>query len=239
MTQSAHPNLQNQEPSTKLAIEKALSELGQTDPKQIEIIRKNLVDMYTCREDVLWAITKGGLPQSEDTQNALQESLSNSMMEVYIESFMRQQSADEESLQRQYDKYKKSLGDMEYELRIITVQQYENAASVVKDYSSCRDFSSLARKYSTDVLSSQGGYVGWVANGLIDANFSQILMNLKPFQISAPIQTPDGFHLLFIEAVRPVKPASYRDIRPQLEEAYRTEKLALHLAGLRRTRLQS
>ncbi len=59
------------------------------------------------------------------------------------------------------------------------------------------DFAELARTYSDDKGSGErGGDLGWVSPGMLVPPFEQAMNALKPNEISAPIKTQFGWHLI-------------------------------------------
>ncbi|HKU70881.1 MAG TPA: peptidylprolyl isomerase [Burkholderiales bacterium] len=58
------------------------------------------------------------------------------------------------------------------------------------------DFAELARLHSEDGSSSRGGDLGWLSPGDTVPEFERAMDALSPGQISAPIQTPFGWHLI-------------------------------------------
>ncbi|MEK8089430.1 peptidylprolyl isomerase [Thermithiobacillus plumbiphilus] len=60
-----------------------------------------------------------------------------------------------------------------------------------------RDFATLAREYSQDPGSaSKGGDLGWVRPGVMVPSFEQALFALKPGEISGPVRSTYGIHLI-------------------------------------------
>ncbi|MDP9109615.1 MAG: peptidylprolyl isomerase [Pseudomonadota bacterium] len=57
-------------------------------------------------------------------------------------------------------------------------------------------FEELAKLYSNDLSASKGGDLGWIYPGDTAPEFEQAMNALKPGQISAPIETPFGYHLI-------------------------------------------
>lgn len=57
-------------------------------------------------------------------------------------------------------------------------------------------FEELAKLYSNDLSASKGGDLGWIYPGDTVPQFEQAMNALKPGQISDPVQTPFGFHLI-------------------------------------------
>jgi peptidyl-prolyl cis-trans isomerase SurA len=58
------------------------------------------------------------------------------------------------------------------------------------------DFAELARQYSEDASASKGGDLGWVAAGDTVPEFEKVMNGLKDREVSAPVQTPFGWHLV-------------------------------------------
>ena len=58
------------------------------------------------------------------------------------------------------------------------------------------DFAEIARLNSEDASAAKGGDLGWVAPGDTVPEFERVMDALKDKEISAPIQTPFGWHLV-------------------------------------------
>lgn len=88
----------------------------------------------------------------------------------------------------------------------------ENAAvgaesTIRKIYGEARsgtDFSSLARQYSQDASAGNGGDLGWFADGVMVPAFEEAVRSLKPGQVSAPVRTQFGWHIIKLNEVREV-----------------------------------
>ena len=59
------------------------------------------------------------------------------------------------------------------------------------------DFASLARKYSSDPsVTSNNGDMGWMGRGMLVPEFEAASFRLKPNEISMPVETEYGFHII-------------------------------------------
>lgn len=58
------------------------------------------------------------------------------------------------------------------------------------------NFAELARLFSDDGSASNGGDLGWLSPGDTVPEFEQAMDKLNPGELSQPIQTPFGFHLI-------------------------------------------
>jgi len=58
------------------------------------------------------------------------------------------------------------------------------------------DFAQIARLNSVDVSAAQGGDLGWIYPGDTVPEFERVIASLKPGEISQPVKTPFGWHLV-------------------------------------------
>jgi len=65
------------------------------------------------------------------------------------------------------------------------------------------DFAGLARAHSEDAVSAaNGGDLGWVNPGQLVPEFEKAMNALKPGELSRPVQTPFGLHLIQVQERR-------------------------------------
>jgi len=57
-------------------------------------------------------------------------------------------------------------------------------------------FAELARQHSADISAAKGGDLGWIYPGDTVPEFEQAMDALKPGEVSQPIQSPFGWHLI-------------------------------------------
>ena len=57
-------------------------------------------------------------------------------------------------------------------------------------------FEDMARQYSNDASAAKGGDLGWLSPGETVPEFEHAMDALKPGEISEPVQSPFGFHLI-------------------------------------------
>ena len=78
----------------------------------------------------------------------------------------------------------------------------QDAGKMVSDITAGASFSQLARQFSKAPGASQGGDLGWVQEGQLEPALDTALAQLEPGQVSAPIKTEKGYHLLFLRDKR-------------------------------------
>jgi len=64
------------------------------------------------------------------------------------------------------------------------------------------NFAELAKQHSADISAAKGGDLGWVYPADTVPEFEQAMDALKPGEVSQPIQSPFGWHLVLVEERR-------------------------------------
>ncbi len=83
-------------------------------------------------------------------------------------------------------------------------------------------FASLAREHSGDPGSAeQGGDLGFFPRGLMVAEFDEAAFTLNVGQISAPVQTQYGYHIIRVDEIKEVETRPFAQVRNELEDAIR------------------
>ena len=78
----------------------------------------------------------------------------------------------------------------------------ENANRLVEQIKSGASFSTLAKQFSESSTAINGGNIGWRRSGQLDADLDNVLELLQPKQISQPIRTIGGYHILYLRDQR-------------------------------------
>jgi len=88
------------------------------------------------------------------------------------------------------------------------------------------DFAELAKKDSDDLGSkSQGGNLGWLQKGMTNAAFEAAMFALKKGQISKPVLSPEGYHIIYVRDIQSAKVKPFDEVRAQLaQEAVKADR---------------
>jgi parvulin-like peptidyl-prolyl isomerase len=89
-------------------------------------------------------------------------------------------------------------------------------------------FDVLAVNYSTDPSAAQGGGdLGFFGKGQMVPEFEEVAFALKePGDISEPVQTAFGWHIIKLEEKKPSAVVSYDEVKPQIIQYLTNEKRA-------------
>jgi peptidyl-prolyl cis-trans isomerase SurA len=72
------------------------------------------------------------------------------------------------------------------------------------------DFAELARLYSNDLSAAKGGDLGWLYQGDTVPDFERAMDALKIGEVSAPVQSPFGWHLIQVHERKNAEPGDER-----------------------------
>jgi peptidyl-prolyl cis-trans isomerase D len=92
------------------------------------------------------------------------------------------------------------------------------------------DFADLARKDSQDLGSKrQGGDLGWLEHGVTNPAFESAMLAMTKGQISKPVLTPEGYHIIWLRDIRSGDAKPFEEVRDTLvKEAAAADKDRLY-----------
>lgn len=80
------------------------------------------------------------------------------------------------------------------------------------------DFAELAKKKSEGPSATDGGDLGTFRRGTMMEEFERVAFALKENEISDPIRTRFGFHVIKVEERKPIGVASFDEMKPKLSD---------------------
>ncbi|WP_375770133.1 peptidylprolyl isomerase [Archangium gephyra] len=144
----------------------------------------------------------------------------------------------EEDLKAAYTQYTKlESGDAEVHARHILVQV--DAKATPEQVEAARkkalalaeearkpgvDFAELAKKKSEGPSASDGGDLGFFRRGVMVPAFERVAFALKEGEVSEPVRTQFGWHVLKVEERRAVDVAPFEQVKAELENRLKLQK---------------
>jgi len=98
------------------------------------------------------------------------------------------------------------------------------AEGVLREARAGKDFAQLAKEYSEDQTSAQGGEIGWLTPGELPAPLDKAAFALKKDETTSLVETPLGYHILRVEERREEKTKSLKEARDEIARALRAER---------------
>jgi peptidyl-prolyl cis-trans isomerase D len=87
------------------------------------------------------------------------------------------------------------------------------------------DFAAVAAEVSTDAgTKAQGGDLGWIGRGMLVGPFEDALFAMQVGELSAPVRTEFGFHVIRLDEVRAGEQQPFEAVREELAAETRTRR---------------
>ena len=123
----------------------------------------------------------------------------------------------DEALQAAYDTtYADAEPVTEWDASHILVETEEKAGELIVMLEEGADFAALAKEHSTGPSGANGGELGWFSAGMMVAPFEEAVMHLEVGQVSPPVQTQFGWHVLILNNSREQGPPPLEEVREDL-----------------------
>lgn len=132
----------------------------------------------------------------------------------------------EEELQAEFEAQFASVGPVtEYNASHILVETQADAEAVIAALAEGADFAQLAQERSIGPSGPNGGELGWFAAGMMVPSFEEAVFALAVGEVSAPVETQFGWHVILLNDTREQAPPTLEDVRAELEDGLRRARI--------------
>ncbi len=156
---------------------------------------------------------------------------------LVVKTFLDKKTGDmitDADLKRAYDEMVASMRDeKEIRARHILVPTEKEAQDVKAKLNEGKSFEDVARDYSKDPGSAkQGGDLGYFTKDKMVPAFADAAFKLKKGEISDPVKSPFGWHIIQVEDIRKVTVPTYNESKDMLRAKLQDKKLGEYIQGL-------
>lgn len=132
-----------------------------------------------------------------------------------------------------YDEtYAKADPGKEYNASHILVKTEDEARAIIAELEGGADFATLAKEKSTGPSGPNGGELGWFGPGMMVKPFEDAVVALQPGEISGPVETQFGWHVIRLNEVRNATVPSLDEAREQIEGDLRQKAVEQAVADM-------
>ena len=116
------------------------------------------------------------------------------------------------------EKYAHAEPGKEYSAAHILVATEDEAKAIKAELDGGADFAAIAKEKSTDRGSAAaGGDLGWFGVGMMVKPFEDAVIAMKKGEVSAPVQSQFGWHIIKLNDERTAAKPTIEDVRAELE----------------------
>lgn len=150
------------------------------------------------------------------------------IMNLRIEKLLKPRISITEEESKTYFEENKEAFTQEEQVKTshILVKTKQEADKIREKLMNGEDFAKLAKEFSIDTMTkNNGGNLGYVSSGQMAKEFEKAAFALKVGEISSPVQTEYGYHLIKVEEKKEAKEANYKESKEQIADLLFQDKM--------------
>jgi peptidyl-prolyl cis-trans isomerase C len=212
-------------------IREAKNNIPQIENLPPEIIETFAKEIYFEKE--LTSVAKSEITKKDALQNKVRDAENKAIRDTYLDFIMTERVSDDRVKDKYIELVNELAGKKEYSISHIVFNNENDANKIWKELqnqkskktsngksvSNVGKFSELAKKYSIDKESTpNGGDLGYILENNLINEISTAVVNMTKDQISKPIKTKFGWHIIKINDVRDAKPMPFEEVKQNIKE---------------------
>ncbi|MBI5890672.1 MAG: peptidylprolyl isomerase [Nitrosomonadales bacterium] len=209
---------------------KAAAQQGQPDsPELRKAIRDDLINL----EVISQAASKNEMEKQPEIAQQLELARQSILAGAYVQDYAKNHPIGDDVLKQEYEALKTRVGNKEYKLSHILVDSEDEAKKAAAEVKKGK-FAKVAKSMSKDPGSKdKGGELGWAVPSNFVQPFAEAVTKLGKGQISAPVQTQFGWHVIKLEDTRELKVPTFEEVKPNIEKRLQQQTIQKEIEDLR------
>lgn len=196
-------------------------------------MKKDIIQNVVLGDLIIEAARKDKINESQEYKQAIKFTENQLMQKVYLEKTIKD-AITEAKIKAAYDEIvKEQTNVVEYKVSHILVQTEAEAKEVKKKLDKGADFAALSKEYSLDNNKDNGGDLGYFSSGQMVLPFEQATEKLKVGEISGPVKTDFGYHIIYLVDKRKLKVPSFEELRGKIEEELSAQYIQDYITKLK------
>jgi len=205
-------------------IKEMINDMPQLAELPFEQIYPNLLEMLVNNRVVMQGAKKAGVLDRPEIKKQLRLAREQIVGQTYLDELLRAHTTEEELLEVYNREIRNFRREEEIHARHILVKTEKEAQDLIVQLKAGADFAELADKKSLDE-NTEGGDLGYFTKAMMIPEFGDAVFDMKKGQLSAPIKTPFGWHVVMVEDKRLANPPPFDEVRDDIERAVMETKL--------------
>jgi peptidyl-prolyl cis-trans isomerase C len=210
---------------------KLAAQQGQPESDELrKAVRDDLINL----EVISQAASKKGLDKQTDIAQQLELARQSVLAGAFVQDYVKSNPVSNDALKQEYEAMKARVGNKEYKLSHILVASEDEANKVAAELKKGGKFGKIAKAKSQDPGSKDnGGDLGWSVPSNFVQPFAEAAAKLNKGQVSAPVQTQFGWHIIKLDDTRELKVPTFEEMKPQIEKRMQQQAIQKLVEDLR------
>lgn len=201
-------------------IKNVAEQIPQLAELPFDMIYPQLLQKYITKEIVYRSAQDSDIQNDPHVQIALKEARDTILSKAYLEKRISELATPEKLKELYQAEVKNMERQDEVHARHILVRTEKEARDVLVQLEAGADFKMLADTKSLDAENGNGGDLGYFQKNMMIPEFGEAVFALKKGQLSKPIKTPFGWHIVLVEDRRLAAPPAFEDVQEQLRQLF-------------------
>lgn len=202
---------------------------GLPEESRRRVLVEYLVEAHLFAE----AAEKAKLNEGKAFADRLEYYKLRALRDAFYETKIRDAVTDEQAKAIYDEQVAKLTPEDEVRARHILVKTEEEAKQLLEEIKKGADFVELAQKSSDGPSAQSGGDLGYFSRGQMVKSFEDAAFALEKGQVSEPVQTEFGWHIIKLEDKRKRPLPTFEEVKDQLVASLIQNKLRATVQDLR------
>lgn len=196
-----------------------VAEIPQLAEVPFEMVYPQVLDNMINTRVLVSGAEATGTSKDKEVRKALKMAREQILSQAYLTKQL-EKSMTPEALKALYlEEMKDYERQEEVRARHILVDSEKTAEAILIQLKSGANFATLANEKSLD-KHTNGGDLGYFTENMMIPEFGKAVFAMKKGQLSAPIKTPYGWHIVLVEDKRLAEPPVFEEMQDVLKQAY-------------------
>ncbi|MFP4537473.1 MAG: peptidylprolyl isomerase [Dichotomicrobium sp.] len=221
-------------PITEAQLKLARDEMGQNIAQLPEEAQRELILQYVVELTLLAdAAREANLDESENYKQLARYYEMRALRDTFFQQEIQAGVTDEAAKVLYDERIGSAEPEPEVKARHILVKTEDEAKAIAKQLADGADFAELAKEKSTGPSSANGGDLGFFSKEQMVTPFAEAAFKMEKGEISEPVKTRFGWHVIKVEDKRDRQPPKFADIKERLKGSLVRQNLQERMAKLR------
>ncbi len=205
-------------------------QLDQDDDTKARVVENMVVEQLFVQE-----AEKSGITKDKDFTQALERTRRQLLAQRFLQKNVQPKITDD-NMKKFFDKNKNRYSQDEVHAFHVLLKTEAEAKEVYGKAKGGEDFEVLAKKYSKDPSAAQNmGDLGFFTRTRMVPAFADAAFAMEKGQISQPVKSPFGWHVIKVVDKRAGKAVSFADVKEQVKSDFQQESINELISSLKKS----
>lgn len=219
-------------------VKNALGALPEAQKQQLNSeaeAKARIVDNMVVEELFVQEAEKTGVNKDKEYMQAIERARRQLLAQRYLQKAIQPKVTDA-NVEKFFNTNKSRYSQDEVHAYHVLLKTEAEANEVYQKAKAGEDFEVLAKKYSKDPSAAQNmGDLGFFTRSRMVPAFADAAFSLKKGEISKPVKTPFGYHVIKVVDTKAGKPVKLSDIKDQVRADFQSEAINDLISSLKKS----